>query len=331
MRKKIFIINDGTLKRKSNTLLFNRIDGKNFFIPIKDVNSLFAFGELNLNKRTLEFLAKNDISLHFYSRFGFYVGSFIPKRHYNAGIITLKQAEFYLHSQKRLSLAKKFVEGALKNMMVVLNYYKNRQVELTYEIESLNSFLVKANLAENVEQLMGIEGNAKEVYYYSFNKIIKDDAYHYTGRSRKPPLTKLNSLISFGNSLLYAIILSEIYKTRLDPRIGYLHSTNGRKFSLNLDISELFKPLIVDRVLFTLINKEMLDTNDFIKHLNGLFLSESGKKKFLAEMERHLTSTIKHKTLNREITYQSLIRMELYKLEKHLIQDEEYMPFVMWW
>jgi CRISPR-associated protein Cas1 len=330
MKKRIYLLKSGTLERESNTVVFITPERK-IFLPVKELSSLHVFGEVNMNKRFLEFIAENYVSIHFYNYYGYYTGSFFPKRAYNSGIITLRQAEHYLDQTKRLYLACKFVHGAISNMRVVLNYYKNRGIDVEKEISDLNRMLVESQSCKQVSELMGIEGNAREVYYQSFNKLLRNDEFSYDGRSRRPPRTKLNTLLSFGNSLLYAVILGEIYKTHLDPRIGYLHSTNSRKFSLNLDVSELFKPLIVDRVIFTLVNKSMLNSGDFSQELEGLLLSDSGKRKFVQEFESRLNTTIVHRLLRRKVSYQGLVRMELYKLEKHLLSDRSYSPFIMYW
>jgi len=151
------------------------------------------------------------------------------------------------------------------------------------------------------------------------------------GDSRRPPQNYLNTLISFGNSLLYVLILSEIYKTHLDPRIGYLHSTNFRRFTLNLDVSEIFKPIIIDRIIFSLIGRNMISTNDFEKDVEGIMLKEKGRKIFVQEFDKRLQTTINHRDLGRNVSYNRLIRMELYKLEKHLMGEYEYTPYVSRW
>lgn len=330
MKKRLYFLKSGTLERESNTLVFVTPEKKTY-LPVKEVSSLYIFGEVNLNKRFLEFMTENNIPVHFYNHYGYYTGSYFPRRSYNSGIVTLKQAEHYLDVAKRLYLARKFVTGAIDNMRVVLNYYRNRGTELDEELTVLERMGIEADACKGISELMGIEGNAREIYYQSFNKLFNDEDFLYDTRSRRPPRTKLNALISFGNGLVYSTILGEIYKTHLDPRIGYLHSTNSRKFSLNLDVSELFKPLFVDRVIFTLVNKSMLDSGDFSREPEGLYLTDSGKKKFLQEFESRLNTTINHRLLRRKISYQSIIRIELYKIEKHLLEDQTYSPFVMYW
>lgn len=110
-----------------------------------------------------------------------------------------------------------------------------------------------------------------------------------------------------------------------------MHATNFRRFSLNLDVSEIFKPIIVDRTIFTLLSKKMVTKEDFEEDAEGLLLKEKGKKVFVQEFEDKLATTIKHRNLSNNVSYRRLIRLELYKLEKHLIEEEQYKPFIAQW
>jgi len=329
LRKNLYIFSSGELKREGNTLCFIGSKVKKF-IPVSNVSAVFIFGEVSFNKRFLEFLSSNEITLHLYNYYGYYVGSFYPRTHYNAGFLTLKQSEHYLDNNRRVKLAKKFVEGGLKNIIRNLKYYENRGADLVSSISFLESSESKLQDAKSIEELMAIEGAAREEYYNAFNKILKNQDFFYEKRERKPPKSYLNTLISFGNSLLYVTILGEIYKTHLDPRIGFLHTTNYRKFSLNLDIAEVFKPIIIDRSIFTLVNKNMIDSSYFMKELKGIYLNEKGRRIFIEEYDKKLGQVISYKKGLR-CSYQRLIRLELYKIEKHLIGEQEYEPFVAQW
>lgn len=331
MKKAVYVFSDGELKRKQNTLYFESKSGDKKYIPVENTGEIHIFGEVTINKKLLDFLSQEGILLHFYNYYGFYEGSFYPREHYNSGILVLKQAEFYLNAEKRFELAKKFVKGAMLNMIKVLQYYNLRGKNLEEEINKIEEFSSLIQRLTSVGELMAIEGNAKDVYYRSFNKVIDKEEFRYERRERRPPRGKINAVISFGNSLLYTYCLSEIYKTHLDPRIGFLHTTNFRRFSLNLDVAEIFKPIIVDRLIFSLINKNMIQDKHFLEELGGIYLNEKGRKIFVQEMDNKLGSTIKHRKLKRHVSYRTLIRMELYKIEKHLLDDEEYAPFVALW
>lgn len=146
-----------------------------------------------------------------------------------------------------------------------------------------------------------------------------------------PPDNMINSLISYVNSLIYSKTLSEVYHTQLNPTISYLHEPGVRRYSLCLDISEVFKPLIGDRLIFSLLNRKQITEESFTQELNFLHLKKEASKLIVRELENSLKKTIKHKELGRQVSYQYLIRLELYKLIKHIIGEKEYEGFKIWW
>ena len=141
----------------------------------------------------------------------------------------------------------------------------------------------------------------------------------------------INSLISYVNSLIYTKVLTEIYQTQLNPTISYLHEPGERRFSLSLDIAEIFKPLIGDRLIFSLLNKNQITEKSFTKDLNYLHLEKSASQVIASELEKRMSTTIKHKDLGREVSYRYLMRLEVYKLIKHILGEKEYVPFEIWW
>lgn len=330
MKKTIYFFSNGELKRKDNTLSFETEEGRRF-IPVENVGEIMVFGEVDINKRLLEFLSQAEIILHYFSHYGYYMGSFYPREHLNSGYALLKQAEHYMDEKKRLTLAKGFVEGAGKNIRQVLKYYQNREKEVAEPLTAIEKLQQEIGGTQSVEQLMAIEGNIRERYYQAFDPILGNRDFCFQERSRRPPKNFLNTLISFGNSLLYTICLGEIYKTHLDPRIGFLHATNFRRFSLNLDVAEIFKPLIIDRIIFTCVAKKMITKEDFEKGTEGIMLKEKAKKCFVQELDEKLQTTINHREIGRPVSYRRLIRLEVYKLEKHLMGEKEYQPFVANW
>jgi len=259
------------------------------------------------------------------------VGTFYPREFLNSGYVVLKQSEAYLDYGKRVNIARKFIVGAVNNILQVLKYYNRRNCDMSLEIEEISDLLTALQFQETIETIMAVEGNVRQIYYKCFNKILNDDDFKFESRTRRPPKDRINSLISFGNSMLYSLTLSEIYQTQLDPRIGYLHTTNDRRFSLNLDISEIFKPIIVDRTIFSVINKKMITKKDFNKDLGSIILKDEGRMKFIREFNDKLEVTIKHPQLPNRVSYKRLIRMEAYKLQKLITEGEQYVPFLAKW
>lgn len=195
---------------------------------------------------------------------------------------------------------------------------------------TIATLAVQIDAQDGVGALMGIEGKMRERYYAAWNSILNAD-WSFERRVRRPPDNEINALISFGNSVLYTVCVSEIYRTQLTPTISYLHEPGARRFSLALDLSELFKPLIVDRAIFRLVNTRQLQDTHFDKSLNGCLLTDNGKRLFLGALEERLSSTIKHRRLGRHVSYRHLIRLECYKLVRHLTDVEPYKAFRAWW
>lgn len=330
MKKSIYIFSDGELKRKDNTLYFESEEGKKY-IPIENTREILIFGEVTLNKRLLEFLTESKIILHFFNFYGYYVGSFYPREHLNSGYMILRQAEHYLDEKKRLILAKKFVSGGIENIMKVIIYYENRGKPLKNTLESIDRLYERLPACNSNEELMALEGHVRDYYYQLFDTILDNEHFVFESRTKRPPKNRLNALISFANSLVYTVCLSEIYHTHLDPRIGFLHATNFRRFTLNLDIAEIFKPVIADRVIFSLVNKGIIKAQHFEKKLDGVVLNDKGKQLLIQEMDERLRGTIHYRRLGRHVSYRELIRLELYKIQKHLMDEEEYKPFVTGW
>ncbi|MEI6509650.1 MAG: type I-B CRISPR-associated endonuclease Cas1b [bacterium] len=331
MKRTFYLFTSGALYRCDNTICFEPLSGPKRYLPVEDTAEIVVFGELDLNKRFLEFCSRNEILLHFFSHEGYYQGSYYPREHLASGALLLVQAEHYLDEKKRLTLARSFVEGASRNILRVMKYYQARGKDLSASIDSIESLQTSIPHADGIAPLMAFEGNIREMYYKGFDTIVGLPDFVFEGRSRRPPRNELNALISFGNSILYSICLSEIYRTHLDPRIGYLHATNLRRFTLNLDVAEIFKPLIVDRVIFTLLGRGMLKVGDFERGTGGIMMKESARKTFVQQMEEKLHTTIDHREIGHPVSYQRLIRLELYKLEKHLLGDKVYEPFLATW
>ena len=183
---------------------------------------------------------------------------------------------------------------------------------------------------KSVQEIMGIEGNIRKRYYSAWSIIINQEI-EFDKRVMHPPDNMINSLISFVNSLIYTRTLSEIYHTQLNPTISYLHEPGVRRYSFCLDISEVFKPLIGDRLIFSLLNRKQITENSFTKELNYLHLKKEASQLIVSEFENRMKQTIMHRELGRQVSYQYLIRLEVYKLIKHLIGEKEYEGFRIWW
>lgn len=330
MGERYYLFSNGDLKRKDNNIEYNLENGETRNLKIEVLDEIYLFGETNLNTKALNFLAENNVVIHVFNYYGYYSGSYFPRDKIGSGFILVKQVEHYQQKEKRLEIAREFIEGAGHNIHRNLRYYSSRGCELLEEISKIEALRKLTGGTKTVAELMGVEGNIRKEYYSTWNKIVKQEI-NFNERIKHPPDNMINSLISFLNSMLYSVCLAEIYKTNLSPYISYLHEPGTRRFSLSLDITEVFKPLIVDRMIFSILNKKQITEKDFEKDSNFTYLKESGRKKIVEEFDNRLKQTIRHKELNRNVSYRYLMRLECYKLIKHITEEKNYESFKMWW
>jgi CRISP-associated protein Cas1 len=334
MKKTYYLFNPGRLQRKDNTLKFTPFDEegneeKPRYLPIENVSELYCFGALDANSALYNFLGQEQIPVHFFDYFENYTGSFMPRDALISGKMLIAQVKLQQSKKKRVDLAQRLLDGASFNMVKNLKYYNSRGKDLEPIIENIESLAAKISETSAIDELMGIEGNIRKNYYEAFELIIND--FSMGGRSYQPPRNEVNALISFGNMMCYSQCLRAIHQTQLNPAISFLHEPGERRFSLSLDIAEIFKPLLVDRVIFKVTNKKMIQPSHFEENLNRVILKPNGKKTFVQAFEDRMDETIVHRTLNRSVSYKHLIKLECYKLQKHLLEIEEYKPFKMWW
>jgi len=398
--KNYYVLSNGRVRREHNTVTIENAAGEKKPIPVEDVDSLYLFGEVDLNTRFLNFLSQKKIPLHVFNYYGFYSGSYYPREYLHSGYLLVHQVRHYCEEAPRLALAKEIVRGAAHSLLRNIAYYSHRKsgrlaeagedrdpegeigaealpqtgVPQDAEVEAaidtapdlpdpesgpdaedpfapildpqpsmdnpqssigdfgdtISGLAARIDAQTAVNSLRGIEGKMRGCYYQAWRHILNED-WAFDRRVRRPPDNEINALISFGNSVLYTVCLSEIYRTQLTPTISYLHEPGARRFSLALDLSEIFKPLLVDRAIFRLINTGQLRPEHFDRSLGGCYLVDTGKKLFLSALEERMAATIKHRRLDRHVSYRHLIRLECYKLIRHLTDVEPYRAFRAWW
>ena len=334
MKKSYYLFNPGRMARKDNTLKFTPVDedgveGTSRYIPIEGIDNLYCFGSLDANSALYNFLGKHQVSVHFFDYYEHYTGSFMPKDYLLAGRMLIAQADHYSKNRKRMAIAQRILEGAAFNMIKNLKYYNNRDKDTSASIAGMEQLMTQIPQTTAVDELMGIEGNIRMRYYDAFDTIIND--FEMGNRSKQPPSNEVNALISFCNMLCYTVCLDAIYHTQLNPTISFLHQPGARRYSLALDLSEIFKPLLVDRMIFSLLNKKQIQETHFDRKVNACLLKEDGKKIVIAAWNDRLCETFKHPSLGRNVSYKHLLKLECYKLSKHLLEIDEYKPFKSKW
>lgn len=296
-------------------------------LPAESIEAIYTFGEVRFNTQFFKCLSNYSIPVNIFNYYGQYVGSFLPVKKDSSGKIHILQYQAYSNQYKRLYIAKAIIETGVKNMLANLKSYLYSGIEIETYINTINSLLEQIRFSDSISNLMGLEGNARNTYYQSWNDILKQES-DFNKRIKQPPVGMINSLISFGNSMLYGVCMNEIFRTKLTPYIGFLHETGDDKHPLVYDISEIFKPIVVDKVIFRVVNLNMITKDDFQQTSKGYYLKDKARRTFVEEFENRLSTVVHHNRLNRRISYRSLIRMECYNLINYLSEKiNSYEPY----
>lgn len=322
------LINDGILTKKDYTILFEN-PGKKQYLPVETVDSITIYSNVTLSAEFLRFAGAKKLLVNIVDRYGNLAGRYVGGGFHSNSKLFIKQVAAYEDIGERLKIAKKILKASIHNMRANVRYYGLRKKsELLKEKEQkITAAIKEMDNADAVESLMMIEARIRQMYYGAFAEIISDSDFELKKRTKRPPRDPVNALISFGNTVLYNRIAVEIYKSGLDVRIAYLHSTNSRKQSLNLDIAEIYNPIIVDRVIFTIINKGMIDSKAHFEKVEngGIYMTAEGKRIFINELEHKLCQKIK--VGEQSISYNTLMRREVKHFKKFMDTGEKWKPY----
>jgi CRISPR-associated protein Cas1 len=316
MGQPYYLINSGSLLKSGDSITFNN-KNENINIPLETIDEILVYGNVNFTTPVLKLLSDKKIPIFLYSRYGWYITSIYPENFLQSGFVLTHQAMFYNNMDLRIDIAKRFVLGAGKNM---------RRVIQKLNVGTLKLPLNEIENSKTISELMGVEGNI-HIKYLELLDIKLPDDFKVVSRTRLPPKNYINSMMSYLYSVLYGIVAGEIYSTHLSPEISFLHEPSERRSSLSLDVAEIFRPIFCDRVILKLINLKIMKKTDFVDN-NGIFLNEYGKRKILEEFENKLRETVYSPSVKRKVSNRTLIRLELYKIEKHIMENRTYKPYI---
>lgn len=326
MGKTRYITSIGSIERKDNSIVFKK-EGKNIYIPVENTKEIFCMNEVSLNTSLLTFLSKNGIVMHFFNYYGQYSGTYYPKEKYLSGKLLVKQVDTY--NLKRLIVAKEIVNGIRKNIISVLeHYYKHGKKSLKKEISYLRKEC-KQNIinSSDIKNLLSVEGDIWFTFYSTFKNILPEE-FIFNKRVKMPPDNPVNAMISFGNTILYSKTVTALYETHLNQTVSFLHEPSEGRFSLSLDISEAFKPIVVFKTIFELVNNKKIKVEKhFNKKLNYCILNEEGKNIFIDALESRLSTPRMHSKLNRKVSLNHCIKLDAYKLIKFILEEKEFLPY----
>lgn len=301
-------------------------------IPLIKVNQVILLGRVTVTASTIKELTERKIGICYLNEWGRYMGRIEPAFSKNV-LLRIEQYKTAFDASKSAKIARQFVKGKLANYRVYLMRI-HRDIpskELEKAGNEIANSIKKLKTEEDLDKIRGYEGNGSACYFNVFDLLIKNSDFTFTKRERRPPPDPVNALLSFGYSILRHDIETAVNIVGFDPYLGYLHSDRYGRPSLALDLMEEFRPLIVDSVVLTAINKSVLKKDDFKSEFGGtVVLSDEGRKKFLRAYEERKQTEFKHPVFDYKVTYQRCFELQARLLAKHLTGElEEYIPLIM--
>lgn len=320
------IVHNGILNRADYSLLFEGGDGKKY-LPVEATTQLNVYSDVEISPAALRLISAHNIRVAYFDGVGRLQGYFVPAECATAGKCLLEQCRMYDHPLARLSVAKEFEKAGFRNMLANLRYYaKIGHETLRDTVRDLAVISAEIDQCQSVDQLMLKEARGRMLYYSAFDEIMSGSGFEFGSRSKRPPKNEINAMLSFGNAMLYNKFLQLIWRTQLDARIGVVHATNQRPASLHLDFADVFKPLVVDRVVFSLVNRHEIRLDQHFRRENGaVLLNDEGRRVFVEKMERKFAAQI---TVDEQrTTYEWLMASEVARFQEALLAGELYTPF----
>jgi CRISPR-associated protein Cas1 len=327
----LYITQQDSVLRKVDERLKVTQNGQTLLdIPLIKVSQVVLYGRVTVTPATVATLMEHGVGLCYLSERGRYIGRLEPHFSKNS-LLRVDQWRAAFDDQRKLAIARQFVEGKLENMRVMLLRANREQErpEVVRAMARIKEAQRRAQECRDLEVLRGHEGEGSAAYFAVFGYLIKQDL-SFPGRVRRPPTDPVNSLLSFGYTLLYNDLHSACNVVGFDPYIGYLHADRYGRANLPLDLMEEFRPLIVDSVVLTCLNKRIIQKDDFVVELGSAHrLNDEARRRFLLQYEERKNTEFKHPIFGYRMTYHRCFELQARLLAKYL-QDEldEYPPLI---
>lgn len=307
-------------------------------LPLHNLESVVTCGYAGASPALMEKCAANNISMTFLSVTGKFRAKVTGKAY---GNILLRRTQYRMADDENLVLqaAKNFIIGKIYNEKSVINravrdYAERLDTEKLCQVsEQLKETLQMVKEAENVEMLRGYEGEAASRYFSQFNQLIlqQKEEFSFDVRNRRPPLDKVNALLSFTYALLTSMCVAALEAVGLDPYAGFMHTDRPGRCSLALDLLEELRAPYADRFVLSCINKKIVDAADFEQKENGaVFLNESGRKKYLSAWQNKKTEKLTHPYLQESIEWGLVPYVQALLLARYVRGDLDGYPPFFW-
>ena len=313
-------------------------------VPLMKVDQVIVMGDSTVTTPALLALLEQNIEVCFCNYHGRFQGRLSPEVSKN---VFIRAAQFRAHEdyRQRVQLAIRFVRGKLHNQRTLLLRSNRNQNDpeiakhaatIAAMIEEVDKLPVEEDgppdpshpqQGSALGALQGFEGAGAAAFFGGYRSLLKQDL-GFNGRNRRPPTDPVNALLSFGYVLLMNYVLSAIGIVGFDPYIGYLHSQGYGKPSLALDLMEEMRTPIVDSVVLTVVNKQIVNRSHFEEQFGAFQLTADGRKRFLQQFENRLNTEIQHPVFGYKATYRRCLELQVRILAKFLTGEiPTYRPF----
>ncbi|NET32727.1 MAG: type I-D CRISPR-associated endonuclease Cas1 [Cyanothece sp. SIO1E1] len=301
-------------------------------VPMIKVDGVVVLGRATVSPAAIIELLERQIPLSFLTSTGRYLGRLEPALTKN---IFVRQAQWQAAGEtpQAIHVVQAVIRGKLKNYrQVLMRSQRRNETQLAAGIQRLEQAIAPIDKTEQIDSLRGLEGSGSAAYFQQLQHLIRNTQFTFAKRVRRPPTDPVNSLLSLGYALLLHDVQSALNIVGFDPYLGYLHTQRYGRPSLALDLMEEFRPIVVDAVVLTAINRQMLTPKDFVQEpiSQAVSLSDEGRKKFLRLYEQKKQSKFKHPVMQRQCTYQEAFEIQARLLAKYLMAEtDKYPPLVL--
>ena len=338
----LYITTQGTWLNKDGENVVVSSEGSEIGrVPVHTIGGIVGFGRVLISPQLMGHCAENGVGMSFLSENGRFLARVVGPQ---TGNVLLRREQYRRADDEKATAAivRSLVAGKIINQRAVLRRAL-RDHGSTMDpsdkkrmSESADRFTAIARKTENqallIDELRGLEGEAGHIYFAVFDHLIRaeKDVFKFQGRSRRPPLDRVNAVLSFVYTLLAHDVRSALETVGLDPAVGFLHRDRPGRPSLALDIMEEFRPFFADRLVLSLINRRQLSAKDFREVENGaVLLSEEGRKSILIAYQERKREELMHPFIEEKVTVGLTWHVQAQLLARHLRGDlDGYPPFV---
>lgn len=307
-------------------------------VPIHILEGIVTFGHTGVSPHLMGFCAERGVSLSFLSSFGKFMARVEGPV---SGNVLLRRRQYRLADDPGMStkIASTIVLGKVLNGRTVLqravrdHREKIDSAKLEQSIAKMAYQVKKLEGCRNLDTVRGIEGEAAQIYFSCFPELVLEnkDSFSFRGRSRRPPLDNMNALISFLYTLLVHDTRSALETVGLDPAVGFLHRDRPGRPSLALDLVEELRPVVADRLAFSLINRKQINENGFVRNESGgVVMNEETRKIILTAWQKRKQEEITHPFLEEKVEVGLLPYVQALLMARYLRGDLDGYPVFIW-